>query len=165
MGDVRSDLREEGGKNRGPKIDLMNLEVGLQFGSPYCAAAVSHCFRRCWISGQRFPYAGGSQFLRKWFAERNLFSTDAQALLGWRGALFGWTNSGGKHGHIGFVARRLTDGSGRVVAIQTAEYNTSPAGSRDGDGAYSLRRMAPIDGGYRLWFLNTSSICGGRWWR
>lgn len=165
-------LRETNSKNRSPQIDVMNALVHNPLGSPYCAAGVSYCFHQSLLSlhgqkaeGDSFTPSGSSQALKKAFDKSDRYSEDPQDLLKWRGALGGWTSVGDPaHGHIFFVAGRLTDKSGVIVAIQTIEFNTSIAGSRDGEGVYELRRVVPIDRGHKLWFLDTSEILGGQWW-
>lgn len=164
-------VRETDGPNRSPQIDKMNLAVGNPLGAPYCAAGVSHCFRTFAQSlpqepGQAFPYSGGSQSILAWFRARGLAFEDAQRLLTCKGALGGWTDADGVHGHVFLVRGRLSSG-GIVTAIETLEYNTDPqTGSRDGQGAYALRRT--FEDLRRLhphfWFCDVSSIKGGRWW-
>lgn len=181
---VRKPLRETHGKNRSPEIDLMLSEVGAPLGSPYCAAGVSHCFRG--VSGEpgeRFPiFTASSQAMRRAFEARERLFRDPNLLLRVRGALFGWTNADRVHGHVGIVFGRLTinvGGKTIVKGIQTLEYNTGLRGDRDGEGAFALIRRLGGDGLWyvedsrgrlvgrprRLWFLNTTGISGGSWWR
>lgn len=138
---------------------MLNRFVGNPLGSPYCAAGVSWCFHAA--GAKDFPFSGGSQEIKSWFEERGLLSFSADDLKAWTGALFGWSNGDG-HGHIGFVWERLTDPQGAVERIKTIEYNTSLAGSRDGEGVFSLERW--MVGKHKLWFLNTSEFLGGKWW-
>lgn len=164
-------VRETGGKNRSPRIDALNRGVGIPLGSPYCAAGVSAAFREFAAahpdaSGTTFPYGGGSQAIRAEFARRGSLFVDPDRLLRCRGALFGWTNEDGAHGHVGFVEGRLIDGA-RVVGIRTLEYNTSPrTKGRDGEGAYALTRVIAElrDSHPRFWFVDVSGVRGGRWW-
>ena len=165
MVDVTAGLRETGGKNRSPRIDAINRNVGNPLGSPYCAAGVSDAFRRAGAGRTDFPFSGSSQAIKRWFESHGLLSHDAQDLKHWRGALAGWTDADGAHGHIFLVGQRFTDDSGHITSIGTAEYNTGPDGGRDGDGAYSKHRIVPIDRGHKLWFLNCSNIPGGAWWK
>ncbi|HRK22046.1 MAG TPA: CHAP domain-containing protein [Fimbriimonadaceae bacterium] len=160
---VDANLREHPpGSNRGPLIDRMLRSAGVEPGNPWCAAFVSWCFRQATGAKPAFNSAG-SLTIRNWFNKEGRFSIDPQDLLGWRGALFGWTNPDCIHGHIGLVRARFT-AEGKVVAIGTLEGNTNPGGSRNGDGAYALRRGVPIDGENRLWFLNTTGLPGGDGW-
>lgn len=165
---------EVAGSNRGPWIDEANHYVAIPMGSPYCAASVSLCFRKSELASPasefaelvRFAKSGGSQTLKAKAKARGKLFTDPQKLLTCKGALFGWTNRDGAHGHIGFVGERLTE-DGRVVAIGTWEFNTSPATmGRDGEGGYHLKRTidALRAAHPQFWFIDVSDNVGGRWW-
>lgn len=156
--DNAAKVRETGGDNRSPRIDALNRFVGNPIGSPYCAAGVSWCFHAA--GAMDFPFSGSSQAIKSWFEHRGLLSFQADSMLAWHGALFGWSNGDGL-GHIGFVAERLTSDE-HVVSFKTVEYNTSLAGSRDGQGVFSLTRH--VAEAHQLWFLDTSDFEGGRWW-
>lgn len=154
--------KETKGPNRSPFIDRINRAVGVPLGSPWCASFVTFCFTD---AGREKPEwaSAGSQAIMRWFKKNKRFSTSAQDILKWKGALFGWTNADKIHGHIGIVRARFTT-DGKIVAIGTLEGNTNDGGSRNGDGAYALRRGVPVDGSKRLWFLNTTGLPGGDWW-
>lgn len=165
---------ETDGRNRGPFIDKVNAYVAIPMGSPYCAASVSWCFRKSELAAPaseftelvRFVKSGSSQVLKAKAKARGKLFTDPQKLLDCKGALFGWTNADGAHGHIGFVGERLTD-CGRVIAIGTWEFNTSPGTmQRDGEGGYHLKRnIAKVRETHpNLWFIDVSDTVGGRWW-
>ncbi len=169
---VDQDVHEIDGNNRSPVIDEINRELGLPIGSPYCAATVSHCFRKA-AAGNRaacvpFPYSGGSQALKHAFAALGRLSDDPNDLLSWCGALGGWTDSNDPaHGHVFFVKGRSTDDSGNVVGLITLEANTSPqTQDRDGEGMYELHRtIASLNARHPdYWFLKTDGVCGGEWW-
>lgn len=159
------------------RITAMLASVGAAPGSPWCAALVSQCFRDAGAGGL-FPYSASSQAIKQAFKQRGLMSTDPQAILGWHGAIGGWTDvNDPSHGHIFLITGRLTI-SGNLVAIQTIEGNTNGLGSEDGNGCFAKRRiLSTQDGqfyaaiengiggpGHRLWFLDTSGIVGGRVW-
>lgn len=157
-------LQETDGRNRSPEIDTMNTFVGNPMGAPYCAAAVSYAFYLAAKSGEkgwRFPFSGGSLALFRSFDKLGMSSRDPQILRKWRGALGGWTEADGRHGHIFFIKGRLTDASGKVVALQTLEANTSAQGHiREGDGFQE--RLRPVE--EVEWYLDTSRMRGGAWW-
>jgi len=188
---VRLKVREDKGANKDSQgiIAMMNKAVGVAVDSPYCASTVSHCFKKATsyiknLTGLvTFPYTASSQAVKRWFKNKSLLSYDVQNLLHWKGAVAGWTNVGDSwHGHVFLVLRRFTvkdkDGNLKIVAIETAEGNTSASGSREGSGIYILRRKLFDDGlfypvdkkgekagpGHKLWFCNTSDIAGGSWW-
>jgi hypothetical protein len=167
-------VRETGGKNRGPEIDQFNMFAGVPLGSPYCASGISFCFdlarRKLQGAAVRnhpapssvvFPRTASSQQIRLAFKKAGLLSTDAQDLKSWKGGVFGWTNRDKVHGHVGLVAGRLTDASGRIVALRTVEFNSNSAGSRDGEGVVENERIVPVDRGHKLWFCDVSSMAGG----
>lgn len=162
-------VRETGGKNRSTYIDTFNKSVGAPVGSPWCASFVSWCFSQASSDGIKFLKTAGSQTIRRWAQDRERFFTDPDRLIECKGALGGWTQEGGIHGHVFFVARRLTVSSGSVVGVSTIEGNTSSAASRDGDGVYALIRKGVKDGQifsskHYLWFVDTTGIIGGSWW-
>lgn len=168
---VDEHVTETNGKNRGPMIDEINRELGLPMGSAYCAATVSHCFRKAAEPGAAcapFPYSGGSQALKRAFTALGRLSDDPNSLLTWRGALGGWTDTADPaHGHVFFIKGRLTDQAGNVVALLTLEANTSPqTQDRDGQGIYELHRtIETLTANHpNYWFLETDGICGGEWW-
>jgi len=166
-------LREHGGKNRGVDIDKFNQFCKAALGSPYCASGLSYCFHKAALSGADgtlLPYSASSQSFKKWAKKFGRLSYDPDAMLNWKGALFGWTNADKVHGHIGLVEKRLTD-HGQVVAISTIEFNTDAiANDRDGDGCYRVKRSNFKNGrlwhkGKKLWFIDVSGIAGGGWWQ
>lgn len=189
-------LRETWANNRSSYIDALVRYVGHSVplnpkaaGLPYCAIGVSACFlmaQRAYIKGggdtksftELMIKTASSQEIKRFFERKGLLFTDPQQLRQCKGALFGWTNSDAAHGHVGFVAGRLTDGMGKVVAIRTVEFNSNMAGSRDGEGCYSLIRQHLHNGVFgvkgltgnlgqskkKLWFCDTSSFFGGSWW-
>lgn len=182
--DADAKVRETHGKNRSPRIDEINRSVGNALGSPYCAAGVSECFAkaaRLVPDGKPFGgRSGSSQAIKRWFDAGGRLTYDAQKLLGWHGALFGWTNpEDPAHGHVGMVERRYTNADGKVTEIGTVEYNTDAIkGDRDGDGVYRCRRRLCSDGlwypvdshgktygrGHKIYFMRTDGIAGGEWW-
>lgn len=161
-------MRETDGKNRAPWIDEINLSIGVPLGSPYCASGISHCFNIVYKSAKpstkrKFPSSASSQAIKNSFKKLGLYTEDVQELKNFKGALFGWTNEDKIHGHIGLVIGRLTDESGKIIAIETLEFNTNTGGSRNGDGVYILKRSL-INPTKKYWFCDTSDIVGGNYW-
>ena len=116
--------------------------------------------------GKALPITGSSQALKRWGKQHSRLTDDPQKLLKMTGAIFGWTNEDDPaHGHVGIVKGRQTDIRGKVVAIKTYEFNTDLVkGDRDGEGAYSLKRVVPVDRGHSLWFVDLTGCVGGDWW-
>jgi hypothetical protein len=183
---IKNGVRESEGKNRSAVIDILvqkaggpTLKRGVA-GPPYCAYGVSACFREFennlndaeimhfQINNySHFPMSGGSQFIKNWFRDRGWYTKDPNKIKEWRGALFGWTNADGIHGHIGFVGERKTHFLFQhLTGVGTWEFNTSPqTRDRDGEGAYHLNRSIKELQMRNFWFLRTDYIVGGRWWK
>lgn len=158
-------LRENPPKsNRHPDIDRWFKNIGVAKGQAWCANFVSNMFLEA--TGDLPPFASASsQAIKRWAQANGRFFSDPDYLAKCKGALFGWTlKDDPTHGHVGLVRARYTSG-GEVVAIGTVEGNTSGGGVRLGDGVYELRRGVPIDGRHPLWFVNTSGLAGGEWWK
>lgn len=166
-------VRESNGRNRSPRIDQYNRFVGNALGDPYCAAAVSY-WGAC-AAGTNFFKSGSSQEFKRWALSQNRISYDAQDMMHWAAALFGFTlEDDSDHGHIGVVKGRLTDTSGNVKRFTTVEANTGPSGSilpqggRNGDGNYTKSRQAFRDGvahdGLIWWFIDLTGIPGCDYW-
>lgn len=190
---VLTKVREDVGPNIDSRgiIAQMNQKVGAAKNAPYCASTVSHAFRKAsaFISNTKgliaFPYTASSQAIKRFFRDKGKgwYSENPQDILEWDGAVAGWTNEGDPwHGHVFMILRRFTskgaNGKLTLVAVETAEGNTSPAGSREGSGIYILRRQLfpdglfyPVDAkknkvgpGRKLWFCNTTKVIGGSSW-
>lgn len=129
-------LRETNGKNRAPWIDPINTRLGVALGSPYCIGGllVRGVERVCTAMKLRNPVimtAGTQNF---WFSAPEKFKKmrGTKAKKGDIGILVNKDDP--KHGHA--FGHRIDETS----TIWTVEYNTSIAGSRDGDGVYCLER-------------------------
>ena len=166
---LRQHVTESAGENRGPVVDAIEQYAELPLGSPWCAAFVWYCFHKAELDrveesgerGESFPGSGGSQSLLAHFEQLGLVSRDPQDLLNWKGALGGWTDPGGAHGHVFFIKGRLTDEDGKVVKIATIEGNAGPGRG----GVVALVRDVPTTAeGHDVWFLNVSEFVGGSWW-
>lgn len=117
-------IREQGGNNTGPEVDLYLASVGLEPGASWCAAFVYWCFRRAANSltvPSPCPKTGGA--LKLWKLADPHFHMTAPA----RGRVFVMDHGQGL-GHVGFVEAVREDGS-----IDSVEGNTNAAGSRNGD--------------------------------
>ncbi len=132
------DQRETDGKNRSPMIDKINKRLHVPLGSPYCIGAllVEGVEALCTKSKLRNPVimtAGTQDFW--WSAPEKYHRVKGtKAKKGDIGILVNKGDSA--HGHAFGLATDQVD----VIHQVTIEYNTSPAGSRDGDGCYQLIR-------------------------
>jgi len=146
---VSEHIRESHGPNQGPGIkrfwEATSYKDGYAMHEPWCAAAM------CWIVREaafrrfglppypwRLPTSAAVNQWRKW-AEDNRshwqLLDPAKATVE-EGDIVGWDFNGTKLGgtHIGLaISDERRDGT-----FDTAEGNTSPAGSRDGGGFYEL---------------------------
>lgn len=123
----------ERGANRGFWVERFLSAVGLGPGYAWCAAFVYWCLLRAGARSDRLPArrraAGVAEWVRWAEAHGRLRSEPA------RGRLFYWLQADGR-GHLGFVL-----GPAWAGAWRTVEGNTSPAGSREGDGVYERVRV------------------------
>lgn len=148
-------VHEEGGKNRGPRIDEWNAGVHAPPGSPWCAA---------WVYGMHAITATAC-------VVENLCPRTAGALKLWHlapescrrplpapGDVFVLdTGDPGGFGHVGIVELVTPDGE-TIVSI---EGNTNGAGSREGDRV-AKHAWKPRDGvrGTLVGFLSFDPTVG-----
>ena len=132
-------VRERGGNNRGPEVEMFQKSIGLEAGDPWCAAFVCFCIKAAAQQlgiKPRFQY-GGSVY-KLW--TRN---ADLQTLTPGDNCLFlidhGLSKAGTRVGHTGFC---VAVNQSHSETLETMEGNTNAAGSRDGDGAYHKSREA-----------------------
>lgn len=120
-------VREQGGPNRGPRVEEYLRAVGLGPGYPWCAAFV------CWVAGKAteeynrrtgqdknllLPASGSCQVLWDFLAKKRKTSS-TKVLPGWLFFL-------GPDRHVGWV-EKVTD-----RWVHTLEGNTDPQGSAEG---------------------------------
>lgn len=145
--EANANVREVGGKNRGPRVEQYQRCVKLGPGDPWCAAFVAWCVMESMQATRPPSWCSGSA-VTTWHKGRaavtpaqRVTPDDAGYALrvapGWI-----WIRSVDKAGAI--AARKGTWSIGHcgiVVAadaagFHTIEGNTNAAGSRDGDGVY-----------------------------
>lgn len=130
--------RETHGKNRSPMINAVNKRLHVPQGSPYCIGAllVRGVEVLCTKHSLRNPVimtAGTQNF---WWKTPVKYRRE-KGELGQKADIGILVNkSDPAHGHAYGLAKAQTDSKLQA----TIEYNTSPAGSRDGDGVYQLIR-------------------------
>ena len=140
-------VREEGGANRGAKVEAYQRAAGLRPGDPWCAAFVAWCVAKAkgvekapkWTSGSAIttwqrgtrkvdpsakttPLEAGARakVASGWIWVRAKDATGAKAARAG-----GWVQ-----GHCGIVV--AVD----AIGFTTVEGNTNAAGSREGDGVW-----------------------------
>lgn len=125
-------VREQGGANRGVRVEKYLAVTGLGPGYAWCAAFVSWCFQQAEITAPRSAwvpsFAGRSKriFQRGKLMHRRPRAGDVFLL---------WYRQLNRAAHIGFVDRWDDDW------VTTVEGNTNTNGSREGDGVYRKRRL------------------------
>ena len=136
--DVRR-VREEGGNNRGPRVEEYLRSAGAEPGQPWCAAFATWCLRQAgWTAFPPIP-----AFSLSWmeWAKRTGRWSEAPR----RGELFVCVH-GPHSGHVGFVL-----GEGGLGTIRTIEGNSNDDGSANGfEVVRRNRRKATVAGYVRL---------------
>jgi len=128
-------VHEEGGNNRGHRVEEYLRSVGLGPGYPWCASFVNWSLEQAGVKVG--PDSGATIVWRNWARSHSYTVNEPR-----RGDLFGWTNADGT-GHIGWVAEV------RGKRIRTVEGNTNKEGSREGDCVLSKWRT-PTG---KYWFI------------
>jgi hypothetical protein len=133
-------VREEGGANRGPKVEAYLARVGLGAGNSWCQAFVYWCFDEAAKALARVnPLVKTAGVLAHWAkspVEARVYARAAfdNPRLIRPGSIFIIDHGHGK-GHTGLVTKVLAG------EIGTIEGNTNSRGSRDGDGVYQKTRL------------------------
>lgn len=148
-------VTEQGGNNRGKRVEEYLRSVGLGPGYPWCASFVNWSLEQ--VGVKVGPDSGATIAWRNWARQKRCLFTIADSKHGapglraeearpQRGDLFGWTNRDGT-GHIGWIAEVKRDLLG--LKIRTVEGNTNKEGSREGDRVLSKWRRPTS----RYWFI------------
>lgn len=120
-------VHEEGGNNRGPRIDEWNAAIPVPLGSPWCASWVygmHEIASQACATLNSCPRTAGA--LKLW----HLAQESARRPLPAPGDVFVLdTGDPGGFGHVGIVELVTPDGE----TIVTIEGNTNAAGSREGN--------------------------------
>jgi hypothetical protein len=139
-------VREHGGNNRGPEVEMFQKAIGLVPGDPWCAAFVCFCIQQAAKNlGIKLRFQYGGSVYKLW--TRNV---DLQMSEPAENCIFlinhGLSKAGTRIGHTGFCVGR---NQSHTETLETMEGNTNAAGSRDGDGCYhKSREMAEFSNGY-----------------
>ncbi len=153
---------EQGGANRGARVERFLQSVGLGPGQPWCAAYVSYVLG---ATGVRAPLDGRRRVIRSGLAARFITARSVRASEALRGvkqvppgAVVIWRKGNGPFGHAGFAVS--WDGA----SGETVEGNTSSgrAGSqRDGDGVW--RRQRRISPGSYFRIVSFTPVDAAHW--
>ena len=146
-------VREQGGNNRGPLIELFLREVKQPPGQPWCAAFVhhagywSHYDHETAKSSWPLPPTASCYMLGE-YAKRRGVLRDAPEI----GDVFlMWNEKLKRFAHTGIVVQLRdegeTPGEGQWFECETIDGNTDAGGSREGDGVLRrIRRFLPDAG-------------------
>lgn len=153
LADADHKVREEGGNNRGARIQdyLRNTEPPINVAAPWCAAAVQYwadvAARHLGVDNplDAIRHEALVQSYHDALAPQGLVNPDMVEPGDL--ALFRFPNGPDRWNHIGMVVQRPND-SGIFWSV---EGNTGDVDQRDGDGVYVKPRE--VDPGYPVCFL------------
>jgi hypothetical protein len=139
-------VREHGGNNCGPEVEMFQKSIGLEPGDPWCAAFVCFCIQQAAENlGVKPSFQYGGSVYKIW--TRN---PDLQLSAPTDNCIFlldhGLSKKGTRIGHTGFC---VAINQSHSETLETVEGNTNAAGSRDGDGCYhKSRELSEFQNGY-----------------
>ncbi|WP_299432108.1 CHAP domain-containing protein [uncultured Aquimarina sp.] len=130
--DSQVGVREVGGVNLGPHVEMYLTSVELGPGYAWCAAFVSWCYQNAGIQTPLSGWVPSYALQRKRIYQRGKFELEEPQ----KGDLFLiWYHTLNRPAHIGFIDQW------REKWVVTVEGNTNDNGSREGDGVYRKRRL------------------------
>ena len=125
-------VKEQGGANRGERVEQYLAATGFGPGYAWCAAYVSWCFLQAGIEAPRSAWVPSFAGKSKRIYQRGQFTKKTpqpgDVFLIWYARLK-------RPAHIGFVEKWEDQW------VTTVEGNTNDDGSREGDGVYRKRRL------------------------
>lgn len=140
-------VRESGGSNRGPQVEVFLKTAGVAAGNPWCGAFVYSCALLAGYKNSELPSNPASTYF--WYK----WAVDTKRLKSGRGEISALTSeelrrclgvwNGSEGGHIFKIFGR---NGNMVLEWRTGEGNTNAQGSREGDGCYrKIRGMNLLD--------------------
>jgi len=133
-------VRERGGNNRGPSVEMFLKTVGLKPGNPWCAAFVSHCL----VNSDWFKFkSGGVVAWKEWAESHGCVSSTPS-----RGSLAFWDHGDASH-HIEIV---LEDQDGHIRTIGGNTSSGEVGSQNNGDGVYRRVRPTSMFSGFIEWW-------------
>ena len=138
-------VREQGGNNRGPQVEMYLAAVDLPPGQPWCCAGVVWCYREATIragGGLMMPLPRTGKCVRLWRRTPGVWKSNVPSI----GAIYihlDDPDDPNSSGHCGIVTG-LTE-----RALSGVEFNTNAVGSHNGDRVrINLRRLSYVNAGY-----------------
>lgn len=130
-------IRENGGSNKGPMVELIQKTIGRAEGEPWCMSFVQTCLAYAELkTGVKSPVIPSEHCRTTWTATAKSLRVKARP---GRYAIVVWGYEGKSSGHVGIVleaAYRNNVGT----TFTTVEGNTNGRGEREGDGVYFKTR-------------------------
>lgn len=138
-------IRENGGSNKGPMVELIQKTIGRAEGEPWCMSFVQTCLAYAEIkTGVRSPIIPSEHCRTTWTATVKSQRVKARPN---KYAIVIWGYEGNSSGHTGiFLEGHFANNQG--VSFQSIEGNTNAQGSNEGDGVFlktrNWRRNGPL---------------------
>ena len=132
-------IREQGGNNRGPLVELIQKTLGAAEGEPWCMSLVQTCLAWAELrSGKISPIFPSEHCLTVW--NETPVAQRVQAIPA-PGAIIIWRHGTGPSGHTGCTISAVADGKFTAIEGNT-ESGLTAAGhiEREGGGCYETRR-------------------------
>ena len=125
-------VKEQGGANRGKRVEEYLASVGFGPGFAWCASFVSWCFQQVGIEAPKSAWVPSFASKSKMVYKRGTFTKKIPEA----GDVFMiWYSRLKRPAHIGFIDRWEDEW------VITVEGNTNNDRSREGDGVYRKRRL------------------------
>ncbi len=131
-------IREAGGNNRGPLVELIQQTLGAAESEPWCMALVQTCLAWAELrTGKPSPIAASEHCLTVW---RETPEPQRVRALPAPGAIIIWRHGSGPSGHTGCTISDVSFGEFDAVEGNTESGLTAAGVQRDGGGCYQTRR-------------------------
>lgn len=131
-------IREVGGNNEGPMVELIQETVGSADREPWCMSFVQTCLAYAELkTGVKSPIPAGEHCMSIWSSTP---STNRVIFSPKRGAIVIWKHGAGPSGHTGIFLER--DNTNFYAIEGNTEAGLNPDGSieREGGGVYKTKR-------------------------
>lgn len=132
-------IREKGGNNRGPMVELIQETIGGADAEAWCMSFVQTCIAYAELkTGVKSPIAAGEHCLTVWGETPK---AQRVKIAPARGAIIIWKHGSGPSGHTGLFLENVNSREFYAVEGNT-ESGLSKDGSinRDGGGVYRTKR-------------------------
>lgn len=131
-------IRETGGNNKGPMVELIQETVGRAEGEPWCCSFVQTCLAYAELkTGIQSPIFETEHVQTMW-GKSKLQRVKYSPL---KYAIVCWAYEDSSNGHTGILIE-----NNRESYMRTVEGNTNGDGSRDGNGVFFKKRSWIRDG-------------------